>query len=565
MRRYAIPLLCCSLPVLSLVSLSDASATMLDPNWTQTTFATIPNGNANTGLAWAPDGSDRLFVLRKDGVVSVLSGSTTTPTPAWSTFATITPVYTNSECGLIGMAFAPDFASSRQVYFFVTTSSSKQQIIRYTDSDNVGTSPTVIVDNIPTAGNNHDGGGIGFGHDGKLYFSVGDLGNGSGLNADLTSLAAKVSRVNRNGAVPSDNPFNDGVGPNNELIYARGFRNPFTMTFQPATSDLWLNVVGTSYEQIFVVGRGSHGGYSDYENNQPASFLSPVISYRTNGSDTRNITPSGAVRSGNVATFTTTAAHGFRAGGPVTINGSSDSSFNGNAFIASVPSSTTFTIAQTGPNATSGGGNATTTFFGGSLTGGTFYDATLAAPEYRGNFFFGDYNSGNVMRATLDPQNNRITSVAVWATSMNSQVDIAPGPDGALYFLGVTRNTIYRAAYNAVVQALVVSDQNIRMDEGGATAFTVSLAIAPSEARTVNVGRVSGDSDVTVEQGAILTFTPSNWNIPQTVKLFAKVDADSIDDEAIVQTSSAGLNSVNTMVRVTDRVLPDLIFRDGFE
>src|SRR5690606_29251505 len=123
------------------------------------------------------------------------------------------------------------------------------------------------------------------------------------------SLAAKVSRVNRDGSIPSDNPFADGAGLNNELIYARGFRNPFTMTFRPATSDLWLNVVGDGYEQIFLVDRGSHGGYNDYENNQPAAnYLSPVIAYRTNGTDTRNITATGATRSANVATFTTNVA-----------------------------------------------------------------------------------------------------------------------------------------------------------------------------------------------------------------------------------------------------------------
>src|SRR5690606_30703989 len=156
------------------------------------------------------------------------------------------------------------------------------------------------------------------------------------------------------------------------------------------------------------------------------------------------------------------------------ISGSANTSFNGSAFVASIPSTTTFTIAQSGPDASSGGGNAITTFFVGSLTGGAFYDATLAAPEYRCNLFFGHCDSGNVMRAILNPQTGQITSVAVWATNMNSQADVAPGPDGALYFLGVGRSQIYRAAYNATTQALVVSDQNIRMDEDGAAAFTVS-------------------------------------------------------------------------------------------
>ncbi|HSH14677.1 MAG TPA: hypothetical protein VLD18_01500, partial [Verrucomicrobiae bacterium] len=76
-------------------------------------------------------------------------------------------------------------------------------------------------------------------------------------------------------------------------------------------------------------------------------------------SSTANITASGAVRSANVVTITTAAAHGFTANQSVTIAGVSDASFNGTFSIATVPSAATFTYAQTGPDATSGGGTAT--------------------------------------------------------------------------------------------------------------------------------------------------------------------------------------------------------------
>lgn len=77
-----------------------------------------------------------------------------------------------------------------------------------------------------------------------------------------------------------------------------------------------------------------------------------------------NVTPvtiaaNGAVRSSNTVTITTTAAHGFVAGQSVVIAGVTDSSFNGTFTIATVPSTTTFTYAQTGSNATSSGGTAT--------------------------------------------------------------------------------------------------------------------------------------------------------------------------------------------------------------
>src|SRR5690349_12690156 len=216
-------------------------------------WATVPTGfsetrytssslSSATGIAWAPDGSGRLFITIKNGPVrvvtmkdGVLETQPGTNTLVTRLFATEPQVHTNSECGVIGIAFDPNYVVNRYVYLFVTVSASEQRIVRYTDANGTGTARTEVITRLPTAGNNHDGGGLGFGPDGLLYWAIGDLGNGTGVNADLTSLAAKVSRANLDGTPANDNPFNDGVGPNNEYIWARGFRNPFTMTFQPAT------------------------------------------------------------------------------------------------------------------------------------------------------------------------------------------------------------------------------------------------------------------------------------------------------------------------------------------
>src|SRR5688572_21303020 len=100
---------------------------VVDPvNFTESTYV---NGGSNlnfaTGLAWAPDGSNRLFVTRKGGEVRIVQDGALLATP----FATVNPVFTNSECGLIGITFDRNYASNRFVYLFVTVSSSEQQII----------------------------------------------------------------------------------------------------------------------------------------------------------------------------------------------------------------------------------------------------------------------------------------------------------------------------------------------------------------------------------------------------------------------------------------------------
>ena len=107
-------------------------------------------------MAWAPDGSNRLFVLQKNGAVRIAQDGV----PLAAPFATVSPVYTNSECGLIGMCFDRDYVDNRYVYLFVTVSSSEQQIIRYTDNNNVGINKTILVTGLATSGNNHDGGAM---------------------------------------------------------------------------------------------------------------------------------------------------------------------------------------------------------------------------------------------------------------------------------------------------------------------------------------------------------------------------------------------------------------------
>jgi MYXO-CTERM domain-containing protein len=521
-----------------------ASATMLDANFTESTFVNTSLGNI-TGMAWAPDGSQRLFLTVKGGPVRIVENGVLLPAP----FATISPVYTQSECGVIGIAFDPNFINNRYVYFFVTVANNQQQIIRYTANGNTGAAKTTIVPNLPTAGANHDGGGIAFGPDGKLYWGIGDNGNGTGVDANLTSLAAKIGRANADGTVPSDNPYVDGTGPNADLTWARGFRNPYTMTFQQSTGRLWVSVVGTSYEQVFVVGRGDHAGYNDYENNQPATgYISPVIVYRTNGTDQRTITA--AARNGGVTTFTTSGNHGFRLGGRIDIAGVSDASFNGFGYVTAVPSATQFSIAQAGGNATSNGGTATTLNIGGVVTGGTFWESTALPAAYRGNYFFGDYNSGRIERVTLN-SSNVVTSVDHWANNLGQPIDMDVGPDGNLYYVNYA-GLVRRAVVAAPTQGLVVSPRFVRMTENGSAAFGVRLAVQPSANVSVTVSRASGDTDVSVAQGASLSFSTSDWNTPKIVTLAAAADTDTTEDSATIAVASTGLTTENVTARVTD-------------
>jgi glucose/arabinose dehydrogenase len=539
-----------------------ATSTPVDPvNFSESVYLSDANIGSITGIDWAPDGSGRLFVIRKGGFngiqsaqVRIIQNGTLLATP----FATET-AYTSSECGLIGFCFDPDFVNNRYVYFFVTVSSSEQRIIRYTDNNNVGINRTTIMTGLPTLGANHDGGAVGIGNDGKLYWAIGDNGGGVGVNADLSSLASKVGRATRIGTVPPDNPFIDGAGPNNEYIWARGLRNPFTFTFQRSTGQLWVNKVGTAWEEVFLPQSGTHSGYNLYENNQPTGFLPPVIAYLTNGIDSRTIAAGGAVRSGGVVTFTTTSAHPFRKGGQANISGVTDASFNGTFDVASVlpgspdpQISTQFTVIQAGADATSGGGTALTQNIGGAMTGGCFYDSTAFPAAFLGNYFFGDYNSGRIMRVLLDGS-NLPSHIEEFVTNHASHVDMTTGPDGALYYANQSSpGAIRRLAYTGTAQNLIVQPTAFNVVEGGSSVFTVRLNSAPALNVNVTVTRISGDTDLNVSNGASLTFTPANFSTPQLVTISAAQDADTTNDTAIFRVSALGLASYDVTVNGID-------------
>src|SRR5713101_4960188 len=117
-----------------------AAGTVIDPSLSETQLLTAITGQA-TGMAWAPDGSNRLFVLDKLGEVRVVqlgvdAGGGLTAARLPTPFTTVKradggPLFTNSECGLIGLAFDPSFATNHFVYFFATVSSTEQQILRF--------------------------------------------------------------------------------------------------------------------------------------------------------------------------------------------------------------------------------------------------------------------------------------------------------------------------------------------------------------------------------------------------------------------------------------------------
>ena len=125
------------------------------------------------------------------------------------------------ERGLVGIALDPNYASNNYYYLFYTANSPlRDRVSQFTAAGNttVAGSEVVIWQDNLDADFFHHGGAVGFGPDGKLYIATGDQTDTSAganhVSQRLNSYRGIMLRLNADGSVPADNPFNDGAGPN---------------------------------------------------------------------------------------------------------------------------------------------------------------------------------------------------------------------------------------------------------------------------------------------------------------------------------------------------------------
>ena len=212
-----------------------------------------------TGLG---DGSDRVLVYSRGGRIDILDpGTGTVEATPFADLEDSVGDELSGEGGLLGAAFAPDFATSRALYVNVTNNDGDTEIRRYTleadRDDRLDPASETLVLRIDQPLSNHNAGWIGFAGDGMLIIPTGDGGGGGDPleNAqDTQSLLGKVLRIDVGGddfpaddtanyAIPSGNAFANAADGRAE-IFATGLRNPFRASFDSATGDLLIGDVG---------------------------------------------------------------------------------------------------------------------------------------------------------------------------------------------------------------------------------------------------------------------------------------------------------------------------------
>jgi glucose/arabinose dehydrogenase len=288
--------------------------TMLDPNLQATTLL-----NAGIfqpiGIVFLGSVDDFLVLEKASGQIKRVIGGTVQPTPVLDL-----AVNSNSERGLLSAVLHPNFPMTPYVYIRWTESSTGADSFPANDVPVLGNRVDRFVwngssltldrnviklrsrqtDNVavnghpgtanPVENGNHNGGVLRFGPDGKLYVFMGDQGrrgwlqnlpSGPFLTAPQTDdtfggpqpddahLAGTILRLNEDGTAPADNPFfaagavmGGEVGANVQKVFSYGHRNGFGMDFDPFSGALWESEnADDAYSELNRVIPGMNGGW----------------------------------------------------------------------------------------------------------------------------------------------------------------------------------------------------------------------------------------------------------------------------------------------------------------
>ncbi|MBI2671283.1 PQQ-dependent sugar dehydrogenase [Candidatus Woesearchaeota archaeon] len=175
-----------------------------------------------------------------------------------------------SEAGLLGIAVDPEFNKNNFIYIYYTHKNGNR-VSRFVLKEQIQ-DEKILLDNIPNA-RFHDGGRIKFGPDNKLYITTGDATTSPSAQ-DTGSLAGKILRMNKDGSIPNDNPFNN-------YVYSYGHRNPQGIAWHPLTNKLYSSEHGQSRnDEINLILKGANYGWPLVECTETTeTFKNPIRCY----------------------------------------------------------------------------------------------------------------------------------------------------------------------------------------------------------------------------------------------------------------------------------------------
>ncbi len=241
-RRAVVPTL-----IVALVA-GPASSAMALPRGSR--VQTYQGGLANPiDMAWVR-GTKKIFFTEKTGRIRVMVGQRLLGRPCRDL-----PVNSSGERGLLGISLHPRFKQNKFLYVYWTDASPLQnRVTRFTVRNNRCRDAKSILSGISAASSGyHNGGQLEFAG-GKLYVATGEAHEPAAAQ-DTTNRLGKMLRVNPNGSVPDNNPFDNEV-------WSYGHRNPFGLAHKPGTTKIYQTENGPSCDdEMNVILKGRNYGW----------------------------------------------------------------------------------------------------------------------------------------------------------------------------------------------------------------------------------------------------------------------------------------------------------------
>lgn len=199
------------------------------------------------------------------------------------------------EAGLLGIVLDPKFEENNYLYAFYTEGEdldhAKNKVVRILVD---GNEETTILQDIP-GGRIHNGGMVVFGKDEKLYVGVGVDNPLKDKSQDKDFLGGKILRINTDGSIPDDNPFQGSP------VFSLGHRNIFGIAIHPGSGELYVSDVGPEKDdEINIVTSGMNYGWPKVVgySNDPR-FKDPIITYTPVITPTQSVFVDGALYFGS--------------------------------------------------------------------------------------------------------------------------------------------------------------------------------------------------------------------------------------------------------------------------
>jgi glucose/arabinose dehydrogenase len=257
-----------------------AAATGASVAWPHLIFTPVTSGLSQpVNITHAGDGSGRLFIVERAGVIKILKNGSILPTPFLNISSLIQTGF--AEEGLLGLAFPPGYGTTQNhFYVYYTALNQDITIARYFVTSNADVADSAHGQVILTINHqiyqNHNGGDMAFGpDDGYLYAGTGDGGGGGdplGSGQGTNTLLGKLLRIDVESTniltytdsftytIPVTNPYTQTAGYRGE-IWALGLRNPWRFSFDRQTHDLYIADVGQdTWEEVDYQPTSSLGG-----------------------------------------------------------------------------------------------------------------------------------------------------------------------------------------------------------------------------------------------------------------------------------------------------------------